>query len=598
MNIESLNKYIKNYFQNDKTQRAILLTAPWGNGKSYYIKNELVPFLKNEGVDCVSISLYGVEDLDALNRNIYMEVRAKRISPKSEGGNIATMIGKTIIKGAASFFGVDISQSDDDLKKLYESIDLTGKLLIFEDLERINFDLKEFLGYVNNICEQDSVKVLLVANESEIIKYNVIPSNDGKKEEKILTTEAKEYLAIKEKTISDTIMFAFDPVIPIKGIIDRFIDNKYFGKMVDRKDDDGTSSLIRRIKQQMISLKCLNYRSLLFACQKIEDMFNRLDKTEYDLDFMENLLIGTICYSIRKNNGFNRKWDDIAIASASFGTTAYPLYKVVYDFIEFQSFDLNIFKEMAEFFLQQRDRFQAEEELQDILNYYILPEKRVFAAVKQLYKRLNDGNSIKLESYTEIATYLISIEYNVGFEKEIEDCLNLMIKNLEEAIEKGYSVRSFASSGIELDKEDARNRLRTFMGKIREIKNKTEQAEIGFNYDTGSIRQYYKRLVSNDERFLNKNGFANKLDINRLAKMLCSSTADEIHAFRELLQYIYYPAVNAKDYYACDIENLVLLLNTMQKMIDSASIDRIQRMQLNWLLGNLEEIIKRLKGED
>ena len=595
MNIESLNKYIKNYFQNDKTQRAILLTAPWGNGKSYYIKNELVPFLKNEGVDCVSISLYGVEDLDALSRNIYTEVRAKRISPKSEGANIATMIGKTIIKGAASFFGVDISQSDDDLKKLYESIDLSGKLLIFEDLERISFDLKEFMGYVNNICEQDSVKVLLVANESEIIKYNVIQSNDGKKEEKVLTKEANEYLAIKEKTISDTITFAFDPLIPIRGIIDRF-NNKYFVKMVDRKDDDGTSSLIRRIKQQMISLKCLNYRSLLFACQKIEDMFNRLDESEYDLDFMENLLIGTICYSIRKNSGFNRKWDDVAIASASFGTTAYPLYKIVYDFIEFQSFDLNIFKEMAEFFLQQRDRFQAEEELQDILNYYILPEKRVFAAVEQLYKRLNDGNSIKLESYTEIATYLISIEYNVGFEKEIEDCLNLMIKNLEEATEKGYSVRRFASSGIELNKEDAKNRWRDFMVKIREIQNKAEQAELGFDYEMGSIGQYYKRLVSNDERFLNKNGFANKLDINRLAKMLCSSTADEVFEFRELLYYIY-DSVNVKDYFANDIDNLVLLLGTIREMIESASIDidRIQKMQLNWLLDGLEEIIKKLK---
>lgn len=57
------------------------------------------------------------------------------------------------------------------MKQLYDSIDLSGKLIILEDLERSGIDILEILGYVNSLTEQDGVKVLLVANEHELIHY-------------------------------------------------------------------------------------------------------------------------------------------------------------------------------------------------------------------------------------------------------------------------------------------------------------------------------------------------------------------------------------------------------------------------------------------
>lgn len=38
MTYEELNKYMKNYVENDITGRAIMLTSAWGSGKSYYVK--------------------------------------------------------------------------------------------------------------------------------------------------------------------------------------------------------------------------------------------------------------------------------------------------------------------------------------------------------------------------------------------------------------------------------------------------------------------------------------------------------------------------------------------------------------------------------
>ncbi len=39
MKTEELNDFIKHYIEMDKTQSALMLTAPWGTGKSYYINN-------------------------------------------------------------------------------------------------------------------------------------------------------------------------------------------------------------------------------------------------------------------------------------------------------------------------------------------------------------------------------------------------------------------------------------------------------------------------------------------------------------------------------------------------------------------------------
>ena len=82
------------------------------------------------------------------------------------------IVVKTVIKNVFGKFGIDTNMSDDDLKNIYSSVDLDGKLLIFEDLERSHIEIIKLLGYINNLVERDGVKVLLVANViSSLIPY-------------------------------------------------------------------------------------------------------------------------------------------------------------------------------------------------------------------------------------------------------------------------------------------------------------------------------------------------------------------------------------------------------------------------------------------
>ncbi len=98
-----------------------------------------------------------------------MELRMKALEKESEVWAAGKLIAKTVAKGAAGVFGIDVSMSEDDLQKLYSSVDLSGKLLVFEDLERSGIELVQLVGYINNLVERGGMKVLLVANEDEIL---------------------------------------------------------------------------------------------------------------------------------------------------------------------------------------------------------------------------------------------------------------------------------------------------------------------------------------------------------------------------------------------------------------------------------------------
>ena len=119
MTNDELNEYIKHYLEEDKTHSAIMLTAPWGTGKSYYIQNKLMPFIdSDEEKRCIVVSLYGLKDLHEISKSIYLEIRAKAFAKKSEKLSTGKLIGKTIIKGIASFFNVDLSMKEEDLQKM------------------------------------------------------------------------------------------------------------------------------------------------------------------------------------------------------------------------------------------------------------------------------------------------------------------------------------------------------------------------------------------------------------------------------------------------------------------------------------------------
>lgn len=186
---------------------------------------------------CVTVSLYGIKSLEELSKSIYLEIRAKELLKKSEKANTFKIIGKTLLRGISSFFGVNFDISEKEFNKLYKSINLTGKLIILEDLERSGIDILVIMGYINNLVEQDGVKILIVANENEILyKENLQIDEKGKETKlKVLKENAQEYRRVKEKTIRDTLIFYVDLDESIKSILNLFEYN-YFDTNYDKTE--------------------------------------------------------------------------------------------------------------------------------------------------------------------------------------------------------------------------------------------------------------------------------------------------------------------------------------------------------------------------
>lgn len=297
-----LNQFILHYLTKDKTHSAIMLTGSWGTGKSYYIQNVLVPFLKEgHGKECVTVSLYGLKSISEVSKNIYLELRAKALSAKGEAATAGKLIAKTIAKGVVGRLGIDLSVDSSTMQELYESVDLSNKLVILEDVERSQIGIFELLGYVNSLVEQDGVKVLLVANEDEILKNHSceetelsafeqgwLDDEQKPRSAKRMSEDAQKYLSVKEKTVSDTVQFTGEYTSAILQIIDSF-DNSMLKKFAN-------DASARTILNLMDTYKHHNLRSLIFACQKSVDIMESLN-APYGEDFVESIFFGIICFT-------------------------------------------------------------------------------------------------------------------------------------------------------------------------------------------------------------------------------------------------------------------------------------------------------------
>lgn len=595
MTIEELDAYIKDYTKNDKTNRAIMLTAPWGSGKTYYIKNELVPSLKKDGIGTILVSLYGIESLAELSKNLYIEARAKWINKKSEKREIGKIIAKTIVKNVVGHYGIDLSVDEKDMQKLYESVNLSKRLIILDDLERSRIDIVDVLGFVNDLCEQDGAKVLLVANEKAIKSYEKKESisKDGKKStDSVMTKECERYIRIKEKTIGDTILFFEDKKSVIKGILKNF-NNKFF-KCFLEETADSSYNIVSKISEIMESNTSNNYRSLLYACQKTDDIIRRLSKSyhNYDVNFIENLFLGSVAYLTK--NTLDTVWEDDGYTSSSLGLLEYPLYRVMYDFISFQIYNEQCLKDMQELFLKAKMVSELDEYLQKIYSCDTCAEVEIVEAIDKLEEGL-EKNILPDSDFIKLANYLIFIKGIIGYDEKINNCLNLMFKNARILTEKGNKIATESFSGIQLETKEEYDAFDQFKQELKNISNK--RYEVGKeDYSAAGLSAFYDKIIKERASFINYGGFAKHLDIPKLLEQIKNSTAEEIQRIRGLFLSVYREFSNINEYYKGDLENLRTLLNGIDEIKEHpGTLDKIQQRQLQWLSMNLNEAINRLE---
>lgn len=604
MNYDELNEYIKHYVEKDKTPSAIMLTGGWGTGKSYYIHNFLAPFLKepqNGKHRCAIVSLYGLENASEISKRIYFELRSIGVSKKSEavstGKAAATIVAKTVLNGMTNMIGFDIGSIDDkNLEKVYSSIDLTNKLVIFEDLDRSNIDVIEILGYVNNLVEQDGAKVLLVANENEILKYCDSEPDESGKIHKVPNEKTEAYLKAKEKTISDTVNFKGDIRNAIENIISSFnnltLNNfKLFEKIND-------------IIKIMEFKNNYNLRSFIFACQKTVDIFEKIDYLHSLEDYMiKSIFYGTIHLSMEIKNGIIPDIPFNGLLCKTVEQANYMIYHFCYIFIRWQRLNMDevskTFSEHKRLKLYKKERFEDDNDLKIVFSYYLYSENAVRAALKNIESRLIMSNDIPLYSYVKLTYFLIKLDTVLETDFNII-CQQMMIKNIKKEKNKiDPNDFDLSLSNYSFNSMEEENQFIIFSKEITRALNSTSSNKTyNFLYTTSDIKPLYDYVIDNKGLVLSRQKFLSDFDLPKLIEMIFKCGPLNLYDFRQMLLTVYAEA-RSDDFLIADITFMEDLKNELENSITSnhyllKKIDRIQLFQINSLIKDLTRFIEQL----
>ncbi len=187
---------------------AVMLRGNWGSGKSWFIKNYIKG--KNEE-DFLYVSLYGVTSYKEIEESFFQQLHPVLASKGMKlAGKILKGLLKTTVKIDLDSNGKDETSvnsgiPDINLPDYLRNID--SKIIIFDDLERCAIAISNIMGYVNQFVENNGLKVIIIANEDEIIRL------DKHRD------DSKAYLSIKEKLIGKS----FDVFTDFDSAINDFI---------------------------------------------------------------------------------------------------------------------------------------------------------------------------------------------------------------------------------------------------------------------------------------------------------------------------------------------------------------------------------------
>lgn len=215
---KSINNHIENYLDyycglSHAPRFAVLLKGQWGAGKTWFI-NKYLEKPKHKGTNhkFLYVSLNGMTTFSDIENAFFQQLHPVL---SSKGMAIAGKIFKGLLKTTLKIDVDGDSKDDGTLSSQIPDINLPEylknadeRILIFDDLERCKIDIGNILGYINYFVEHQDLKVVILANEDELLKRsNNDPSNN--------------YHLIKEKLIGKTLEVSPD----FQGALSSFISN-------------------------------------------------------------------------------------------------------------------------------------------------------------------------------------------------------------------------------------------------------------------------------------------------------------------------------------------------------------------------------------
>jgi hypothetical protein len=205
---EMITSTVEQYVKSKISRSAILLNGGWGEGKTYFINNSLIPVLQEKsGTRCYLISLFGLttkseienellgafsySDDNNLKRSFETACKSMSITLGDDARVTGGMLGGVM----SAFFHIVRQKRIDKSEN-----DTENTLFIFDDLERFLGDIIIPMAFVSRMNEILGAKCLIVCNEDRFISG----AKSGEE-------SRRQFDMFKEKTVGRCLSYEMTP---------------------------------------------------------------------------------------------------------------------------------------------------------------------------------------------------------------------------------------------------------------------------------------------------------------------------------------------------------------------------------------------------
>lgn len=553
---------IKKYIDDSTYNYALLLDGEWGSGKTYYIKNEIIPAINKKTI--IYLTLFGIEDKTTIKSEIIAKSLIKSDN-ESINGFIDSIITSIDISGIANKGNIKL----DNMDKILEKIDTKNTVIIFDDLERCKLDLQEIFGLINYYVEHVGIKCIIVANTQEIDKIN-------------------EFNKCCEKIIGTRIKFKSN----YEEIVTKFIENQEFSNNEVLKNRKFIGELIDISEK----LNNHNLRTFQFFLSKIKAIYNEINiKTQKEI--LED--IARYCFIISISFKDGRKLNSWGLAD--YGRYNYlseneldPTFEIegfkfVDDYVVNSILDKDYINTTIEKYYVEKNTIPKEDPLNLIRLWFENNDNYLNNNIDLIENKLKN-NEYNYGTYPKIIEELSAI-YAYGV-FDIEKLINIRDQMIEN-IKKGKFQETcdwyahFLDGEAEFVYDDITKSIIESCN--IEIKNNHKELIDSYldkeNWGTLIVEDYYNNCKKYGFRIFED------IDVNKLYLAIEKTNEKSISDFRRTISS-FSSHINVKEYFVYDIEKIKELVALLNK-ININNYGKVMQMNINGLNRTLNNILTK-----
>ncbi len=233
---DAFKKLVIKYQETDFPDYSLLLDAPWGAGKSYYITQFIDELSKNyPDYTFIYYSLNGITDIKSTASNLFCNLLLKY----DKNSNVYKLL-KELDKTKSSLIDFvnepdtknilnTCSSISSDIFSFIMNLSLKKQkrikksILFLDDLERVSetIDITDLLGTLNNCFVLNNIKIVYIANETELLD-----KGNYKNEKEKYIRRTYKYIPDKNKVFK-SIIKTFPLLKDVPDLLDH-LNNAFF----------------------------------------------------------------------------------------------------------------------------------------------------------------------------------------------------------------------------------------------------------------------------------------------------------------------------------------------------------------------------------